>query len=80
MPIQNELGRHGVSYPVGYVVWIATVDDVVTQAGSITDPTDIALAKTGSGDFGKAIFRRGKTYTITAGEGTILTSAGYVVT
>jgi hypothetical protein len=38
------------------------------------------LIKSGSGDFGKALFRRGKTYTITAGEGTILTNAGYTVT
>lgn len=78
-PVQNRLGDYGIEFQVGKVVWIATAGDAVTETESLRDPEDIDLAKTGSGDFGKAIFRRGKTYTITAGEGTILTNAGYTV-
>lgn len=76
-PLENELGRHGLAFPVGKVVWIADADDAVSETDTITDPDTIDLAKAGSGDFGKAIFRRGITYTITAGEDTILTGAGY---
>jgi len=76
-PIKNRLGDYGVAFPVGLVVWIADADDAVTETSSIRDPEDIALAKSGSGDFGKAIFRRGLTYTITAGEQTLLDAAGY---
>ncbi len=76
-PISNRLGDHGVAFPVGLVVWIADADDAVTETSSIRDPDDITLAKDGSGDFGKAIFRRGITYTITSGEQTILDNAGY---
>ncbi len=76
-PIDNRLGEHGVAFPVGKVVWIADADDAVTTTTVIRDPEDIDLAKSGSGDFGKAIFRRGKTYTITAGEQTILDAAGF---
>jgi len=79
-PFQNRLGDYGVAYPVGLVVWIADADDAVTETQSIRDPEDIDLAKAGSGDFGKAIFRRGLTYTITASEDTILTAAGYTIT
>jgi len=76
-PVDTRLGEHGVAFPVGLVIWIADADDAVTSTTTIRDPEDIALAKSGSGDFGKAIFRRGKTYTITAGEQTILDAAGY---
>ena len=76
-PINNRLGQYGVSFLVGKVVWIAAADDAVKEVTSIRDPEDIDLAKDGTGDFGKAIFRRGKTYTISAGEDTILQAAGY---
>jgi len=76
-PIDNRLGEYGVSFPVGLVVWIATSGDAVTETTNIRDPEDIDLAKTGTGDFGKAIFRRGITYTISASEDTILQAAGY---
>jgi hypothetical protein len=79
-PLQNRLGQHGVAFPVGKVVWIADADDAVTETETIRDPEDIDLAKTGSGDFGKAIFRRGVTYAISASEDTILTAAGYTIT
>jgi hypothetical protein len=62
---------------VGNVVWIAAADDAVTETAWIHDPEDINLAKDGTGDFGKAIFRRGITYTISASEDTILQGAGY---
>lgn len=79
-PVANELGRHGVAFPVGLVVWIADADDAVTETETIVDPDDVDLMKAGSGDFGKACFRRGRTYTITASEDTILTAAGYTTT
>jgi hypothetical protein len=37
-------------------------------------------ADAGSGENGLAVFRGGVTYTVTAGEDTILTAAGYTVT
>ena len=37
-------------------------------------------ADSGSGEAGKAIFHGGQTYTVTAGEDTILSAAGYTVT
>ena len=76
-PVQNRLGDFGVSYPVGKVIWIAAVDNAVKEVFSIKDPTDIDLAKVGSGDFGKAIYRRGKVYSITDAENFILAQAGY---
>ncbi len=76
-PISNRLGEYGVGFLVGKVVWIAASDDAVKEVTSIRDPEDIDLAKDGTGDFGKAIFRRGKTYTISASEDTILQAAGY---
>ncbi len=79
-PIENRLGDYGVAFPVGYVVWIRDSDDEVFTVATITDPTTINAAKAGSGDFGKAIFRRGKTYTVTASEDTLLTAAGFTVT
>ncbi len=76
-PISNRLGDYGVSYTVGKIVWIAAADNAVNEVFSIKDPTDIDLAKVGSGDFGKAIFRRGRVYTITDAEEFILAQAGY---
>jgi hypothetical protein len=76
-PIQNRLGQFGVSFPVGKVVYILDDDDSVVETESFVDPDTVALMKAGSGDLGKALFRRGITYTITAGEQTILDDAGY---
>lgn len=78
-PIDNALGRHGVSFPVGLVVYILEEDDVVVETETFEDPTTVALMKDGSGDFGKALFRRGITYTVTTEEETILDNAGYTV-
>lgn len=81
-PIQNRLGDHGVSFPVGKIVYICTNDDVfeTTLVQGTFDahlcPDGHALAS-GSGDGGYALFRRGLTYTVTAGEDTLLTAAGY---
>lgn len=77
-PVDNVLGRHGVAFPVSIIVYIKA-DDSVVQTTLIVDPDDILTMKDGSGDFGKACFRRGKTYTITSGEASILTGAGYTV-
>ena len=79
IPIGNRLGEYGVAFPRCNVVWIAASDDAVTEIASIRDPEDIDLAKDGSGDFDKAIFRRGITYTVTSAEQTILVAAGYTV-
>ena len=76
-PIQNRLGQFGVSFPVGKVVYILDDDDSVVETESFVDPDTVDLMKAGSGDLGKALFRRGITYTITAGEQTILDDAGY---
>ena len=83
-PLDNELGRHGVAFPVGYVVWIDT-DDGVHQATAISQDiinstNGVTGAATGSGDLGKAIFRNGRTYTVTSEEETLLDDAGYTVT
>lgn len=84
-PVQNPLGKHGVSFPVGYIVYIDTNDDVY-QATAIMgtfsehrSPGGFAIAS-GSGDGGYAVFRRGITYEVSGDEGTLLTNAGYTVT
>lgn len=78
-PVDNVLGKHGISFPVGKIVLILDADDSVREATLIVDPDDILTAKDGSGDFGKAIFRRGITYSVSASEETILEAAGYTV-
>lgn len=75
----NRLGDFGVSFPVGFVVWIRDSDKEVIQTTTIIDPTDINAAQVGSGDFGKSIFRRGITYTVNSTEETQLTNAGFTV-
>lgn len=72
----NRLGEYGVGWQVGKVVYITT-DDEAVETETFSDPDDLALMKAGSGDFGLALFRRGRTYTITSGEETILNGAGY---
>jgi hypothetical protein len=63
------------------VVYILDADDSVVETETFVDGNGLGntldLIKAGSGDFGKALFRRGQTYTITAGEETILDAAGY---
>lgn len=78
-PWDNDLGRHGFSFPKGKVVYILESGDTVVETENFVDPTTVALMKSGSGDYGKALFRRGKTYTITAGEALLITTAGYTV-
>lgn len=75
-PIDNRLGDYGVAFPVGKVLWIDGSDNVYVVTAMTQDQID-SDAAAGSGDFGKAIFRRGKTYTITAGEKTLIDAAGY---
>lgn len=82
MVYDNELGRFGLSWPVGYMVIINTSDVVTAYPGAIglQDPTDIwDVAKAGSGENGYAVFAHGKTYTIDGTESTLLTNAGYTV-
>lgn len=81
-PIQNRLGEHGVAFPVGKIVYICTNDDVHETTlidGTFSNHTcpDGFNFKAGSGDGGYALWRRGLTYTITAGEDTALQAAGY---
>jgi predicted RNA-binding protein YlqC (UPF0109 family) len=76
-PINNRLGDFGIRFPVGKVLWIADADDAVTVSTTVTEDQIASEIKAGSGDFGLALFRRGKTYTITAGEKTIIDAAGY---
>ena len=81
IPIDNRLGDFGVSFDVGKVVWIASADNTVNEVFSIKDPTDINLAKVldagTEGEFGKCIFRRGKTYNVSSAIQFILEQAGY---
>ena len=75
--ISVPFAKHGlyrvITFGRSYAVWIDT-DDVAHQSVSPLD-WDLKNAKDGSGDFGKAVFRRGATYTITAEEETILSAA-----
>lgn len=76
----NRLGEYGISFPVSYTVIINTSDVVTPFPGAtgLVDPDSIYdVAKAGSGEGGYAVFRFGKTYTITAGENTLLDAAGY---
>lgn len=81
-PLDNELGKHGVAFPVGYVLYIDDANNVYVTT-SMTNPFDQHTSPagnpvaTGSGDQGYAVFRRGLTYTITAGEKTLIDAAGY---
>jgi hypothetical protein len=75
-PIENRLGDYGVSFPVGKVVYI-TSGNTVTEVHSFQDPDGVDDMKDGSGDFGKALFRRGLTYEVSASEALLLTTAGY---
>lgn len=81
VPVPNELGRHGLSFPRSYTVIIA--DGVATAApgaSGLVDPDSIYdIADAGSGEAGLAVFLHGKTYTVTAGEVTILEAAGHTV-
>jgi len=73
-----SMWRHyGGVIPTGYVVLI-TSGVANASPGSISPSIDdMAGADSGSGDGGLAIFSRGATYTVTAGEQTILETAGY---
>jgi hypothetical protein len=80
MPYDSPLGRHGLSFPVSFTVIINGDDEATAYPGAVglVDPDGIYdVAKAGSGEQGLAVFRFGKTYTITAGEETILNAAGY---
>lgn len=65
---------------VGYHVLITS--GVATPSPGRVGPqsSEIDAADAGSGENGKAWFRGGITYTITAGEDTILQAAGYTTT
>ena len=52
----------------------------ITGNAEVTNAvTSYAAADSGSGDDGRAVFRGGATYTVTAGEETILLAAGYTM-
>lgn len=73
-PVRNRLGDYGVSFPVGQVIIITDGEARVTEA--LTDPDHIMAADDGTGDFGKSIFRRGRTYSVNETEKDILVAAG----
>jgi len=65
--------------PTPYVV-IITSGVATTSPGDVAPTIEaLAAADAGSGRGGKAIFVGGTTYTVTAGEHTILEAAGYTV-
>lgn len=69
-----------MAFPVSFTVLINTSDEVTPYPGAegLIDPDQIFdVAKAGSGDNSQAVFRQGRTYTITGTEETLLTSAGY---
>lgn len=81
-PVDNVLGKWGISFPVSYAVVINASDEVTPYPGAtgLADPDQLsAVAKAGSGDGGYAIFRQGRTYTITTEEKDLLEGAGYDV-
>ena len=76
-----SMWRHyGGVIPVGYVVLITSGTATPTPGRVSPSVDDIKGADTGSGDDGRAVFSRGATYTVTAGEQTILETAGYTIT
>lgn len=81
VPYDSPLGRHGLSFPRSYTVVIASgVATPFPGANGLVDPDDMGdVADAGSGVGGKAIFRFGKTYTVTTDEQTALETAGYTV-
>lgn len=84
-PIDNPLGRHGVAFLVGKIVYICTNNDAWETTlimGDLTKqkcPDGHGLAA-GSGEAGYALFRRGNPYPVDTGEEAILVAAGYTVT
>ncbi len=66
--------------PTSHVVIITS--GVANASPGFTTPSvdQMNAADSGSGVAGKAIFHGGQTYTVTSGEDTILTAAGYTVT
>ncbi len=66
--------------PTSFVAIITA--GVANAAPGYQNPTVDQMngADSGSGEAGKAIFHGGQTYTVTSGEDTILSAAGYTVT
>ena len=59
MIYKNELGKFGLSWPIGKAVYILDAGDSVVETSSFVDPTDVDLMKAGSGDFGNTLFPPG---------------------
>ncbi len=85
MPIPKRIAHDALwrfydGIPVGYTVLI--VSGVASVHPGLAAPTEeqLAGADAGSGHNGLAAFIGGITWTVTAGEDTILTAAGYTVT
>lgn len=90
IPLNDESqGGHGERYsmwrhyqgviPTGYSVLITSGTATASPGRVSPSADDIANADSGSGEGGKAWFRGGITYTVTAAEQTILEAAGYTV-
>jgi hypothetical protein len=88
-PLGPELDHQSLGYnmfryfdelPVGYHVLITSGVATTSPGRKSLDTNDISDADSGSGEGGKAWFRGGLTYTVTAAEQTILEAAGYTVT
>lgn len=75
-----SLWRYYRQLPVGYHVLITSGAATASPGVASVTTQDIEDADSGSGEGGKAWFRGGLTYTVTAAEDTILTAAGYTVT
>lgn len=83
-PVGSRLGQHGIAFPVGKIVFICEADEahettLVMGNFSAQECSHGETIRAGTGDNDLALFRRGKTYSVSASEETILTNAGYTV-
>ena len=68
------------TFKSAYTVLITSGVATPSPGRTVVPTSEITGADAGSGEHGRAVFIGGNTYTVTAGEGTILTTAGYTVT
>ncbi len=66
--------------PTSYTVIITSGSANASPGYQNASVDQLNAADSGSGEHGAAIFEGGQTYTVTSGEDTILTAAGYTVT
>ena len=78
--VGHDMWRFFRQLPIGYHVLIESGVATASPGRTNVSTEDIDDADSGSGEGGKAWFRGGLTYIVTAAEDTILTTAGYTVT